>query len=148
MAADGPNTAVDKFFAAYRSADLAALLDVYAEEAIFEDVNQRHRFEGRAQLEGFLGQLLGVHLHMEIEEKRRLVSDNTVTVEIEYVGTLDCAAVGLPGETQDYRMPAVLILEIEDGRILRQTDYIDYRTFTEIQATVQKKIQAAASSGS
>ena len=145
-ASDEPGLAVDKFQDAYRAADLPALLEIYADQAVFEDVNQRHHFEGTDQLQEFLGRLVGAHLHMDIEEKRRIVTGNTAVVEIDYVGTLDCSVLGLPDESLPYRMPAVQIFEVEAGRIVRQTDYIDYRTFTELQAEVQKKLEAAAGS--
>ena len=57
--------AVESFHDAYRSGDAAAMLAAYTEDAVFEDVNQRHRFAGAEQLRAFLGSL--AHLHQEMD---------------------------------------------------------------------------------
>ena len=94
IAGDLPGAAVDRFFGAYRNASLAGMLASYAPNAVFEDVNQRHHFEGTEQLTQLLGQLVAMHQEMDVKEKRRVVDGNTVVVEYEYVGTLDGAVLG------------------------------------------------------
>lgn len=132
---------IDAFMANYATGDAGKMLQSYAEDAVFVDVNQRHRFEGSQALQELLGQLQFMHLDMEIREKRRVVTDNHAALEIVYAGTLNCEALGMKDhDPVSYELPAVILLDIENGRIKRQTDYIDFKTYTELA----EKIRGAA----
>lgn len=130
---------VDRFFEAYRTGHVEPMLRVYAEDAVFEDVAQRHRYAGREELAAFLGQLTAVHLEMDVREKNRLTRDDTVVVEFEYVGVLSGEALSqLTGREgcsdQEYAIPATSWFRIEDGRIASQRDFIDLASLQELQA--------------
>jgi len=139
LAAGGPaGDAVDRFFDAYRSGSMENMLANYSDDAVFEDVNQRHRFEGTQQIAQLLGTLVAVHHEMDLKEKRRIVDGNTVVVEYDYVGTLNGAALGQSvGKTGcpdlDYVLPTTSWYEIKDGKIARQRDFIDLATYQELQ---------------
>lgn len=138
VARETPDDVVDRYLAVYSSADMEALLDLYTADATFIDVSQRHEVRGRQELQQQFQQLAGMHKGMKVEEKRRATSDGLVTVEVVYSGTLDCATLGFPDhEDLHYELPAVLLFEIEDGRIRHQTDYLDFRTLFELQQTMQ-----------
>ncbi len=121
---------VDRFFDAYRSANLEGMLSIYAEDAEFKDVSQRHEVTGRDSLRQQLAPLVTLHKEMDVEIQRQAVTGGLVTVEVIYTGTLDRAALGLE-EDLEYSLPAVLLFEVAGGQIQSQTDYLDFRTFTE-----------------
>jgi ketosteroid isomerase-like protein len=102
-AAPEPEAVVTRFYQAYRAADVDAMLAVYAPAAVFVDVAQRHHIVGEGALREFLTRLAGVHLAMDVEIERRVVTGNTVVVDLAYVGTLSGAALhqatGLEGCT-------------------------------------------------
>lgn len=136
--ANGPEQVVSDFLSAYRAADVEKMIDIYAPGVRFTDVNQRHELNGRAAMRESLGRLAAIHKSMDVEIKRQAVTGDLVTVEVVYSGTLDCAALGQPDrEDLEYSLPAVLLFEVADGHIASQTDYLDYRTFTESFAALQ-----------
>ena len=93
-----------------------------------------------------LTRLTSIHVDMQIEEKRRVVSGDRVVLEIDYKGTLDCAKLGRPDhENVSYSLPAVIVLEMKNGRIQEQTDYIDFRTFTETFSFLKPPHEATSS---
>ena len=94
LASGTPGDAVDRLFAAYRSASVGQMISSYTSDAVFEDVNQRHHFQGTEQLALLLGGLVAMHHEMGLREKRRVVFGDTVVVEYEYVGVLNGEALG------------------------------------------------------
>ena len=132
---------VDRFFDAYRAGDVEAMIGLYTPDAVFEDVNQRHRFEGADQLRAFLTQLVMIHAEIGLSERRRAVMGSQVVVEYEYTGLLDGeklrAVSGDPAcRTTRYALPVTTWFEVKNGRIVGQKDFIDLATFQEIQAQV------------
>ena len=128
----GPTEVIDGFFDAYRAGDVESMLSIYAEDAKFTDVNQRHELTGHTALHGMLGQLTAIHKEMDVTVKRQAATGELVTVEVVYTGTLDSSAIGRPdGPDLEYSLPAVLLFEVEGDHIQSQTDYLDFRTFTE-----------------
>jgi len=140
MAADSrPDQVVDRFFDAYRRGAVEEMLALYAPGALFEDVNQRHRIEGTEQLREFLARIVRMHTTIGLSETRRATTGNTVVVQYAYTGTLSGAALrAITGKETcrdtEFTLPVTSWYEIEDGRIARQTDFIDLATLREIQA--------------
>ena len=138
MAKDSPGQVVDRFLEAYRAGSVEKMLQIYANDAVFDDVAQRHHFVGSEQLQVFLSQLVAVHSKIGLREKRRVVMGNTVVVEYEYTGVLSGAALrqATGQETcqdTDYVLPATSWYEVKKGRIQRQRDFIDLATLEEIR---------------
>ena len=148
LAGDSPGAAVERLFSAYREASLEGMLASYAPDAVFEDVNQRHHFEGTEQLGQLLGQLVAMHHSMDVKEKRRVIDGNTVVVEYDYVGTLNGHVLGQIVGKEDcpdleYSLPTTSWYEVKGGKIVHQRDFVDWATFLELRAQM-----LAAGSGS
>ncbi len=146
LAGTSPGDVVDRFFGAYREASPQTMLSIYAPDAVFEDVNQRHHFEGTEQLGQMLGQLVAMHHSMDVREKRRVVDGDIVVVEYDYVGTLNGAVLGQVVGKEDcpdleYALPVTSWYRIEDGRIAHQRDFVDWATFLELR---QRMLAASA----
>jgi steroid delta-isomerase-like uncharacterized protein len=134
-----PSQVVDLFFDAYRSRNVDGMVNLYSPDAVFTDVGQRHRFEGRDQLRTFLRGLVALHHSMDVEIKRQLVSGDQVVVEYLYTGTLSGEALHQRtgnescSDTQ-YAIPVTSWFDVRDGKIVRQTDFIDLATLAEVRA--------------
>ncbi|MEM7356589.1 MAG: nuclear transport factor 2 family protein [Acidobacteriota bacterium] len=136
--AAGPAKVVDNFLAAYNAGDVEKMTAIYADDVRFTDVSQRHEVTGRDGMRENLRNLTAIHKQMDVDVKRRAVSGDLVTVEVVYSGTLDCAALGRPDkEDLTYSLPAVLLFEVDKDHIRSQTDYLDFRTFSETFGALQ-----------
>ncbi|ANM31487.1 hypothetical protein ABI59_20830 [Acidobacteria bacterium Mor1] len=147
--AGSPDRAVDRLYEAYNARSVEGMLAIYDDEAVFEDVNQRHEVAGSEALHGMLARLAGAHHEMRIEEKRRMVHENLVVVEYDYVGKLNGKVLGAAIGSDscpdlEYVLPATSWYEVASDRIVHQRDFIDYATYIELQ----KKMQAAAAGDS
>lgn len=147
-AAADPGAVVDAYFDAYRAMDVERMLGSYAPDALFVDVAQRHRLEGTDGLRQLLVPLVSVHSAMGIDVRRRVVSGNLVVVDYVYEGTLSGEALRAATGKETcrdtpYRLPVTSWFEVRDGRISRQTDYIDLATFQEIRAQASGAVEGA-----
>ena len=138
LAGENPGTVVDRFFDAYREGSVEKMLALYTTDAVFEDVNQRHRFEGAAQLEAMLTAIVGMHLRMDLVEQRRVATDDTVVVEYEYQGQLNGHALGQQAgrvgcPDLEYILPVTSWYRIDKGKITSQKDFIDWATFLDLR---------------
>ncbi len=138
LAAAGPGLVVDRFQAAYRAGSVQGMLDLYAADATFEDVSQRHHFKGTEQLQAMLTGIVAVHLSLDLEETRRVVDGDTVVVEYAYKGQLNGAVLGASVGKEGcpdltYTLPATSWFKVKKGRIVHQKDFIDWATFLDLR---------------
>lgn len=134
-----PDQVVDRFFDAYRRGAVEEMVALYAPDAVFEDVNQRHRIEGTESLREFLRSIVQMHSAIGLTESRRVTNGNVVVVQYAYTGTLSGAALRARTAKEtcrdtEFTLPVTSWYEIEQGRIARQTDFIDLATLGEIRA--------------
>lgn len=152
LSAADSSEAVERLYDAYRRGDVAAMLATYTEDALFEDVNQRHRFAGAEQLAVFLETLAQTHTTMDIVVDRQMTDGDTVVVEYRYTGTLSGAALSQALGKQgcpdlDYSLPATSWYRISDGKIADQKDFIDLATLQELQAQAAAAASSATDEG-
>ena len=147
-AANNPGILVDRLFVSYSSGDVDGMLAVYADDALFEDIAQRHRVQGSEALRDFLAGIFQIHQSMGIDEKRRVVKGNVVTVEYAYTGVLSGAALSQVTGKEDcqdteYVIPVTSWYEVQDGRVARQTDFIDLASLAEVRERASGATQTA-----
>ena len=133
-----PGQVIDRFYDAYRSGSIEGMLALYAPDAVFEDVNQRHRFAGAEQLRAMLTAIVGLHQVIDLREVRRITEGDIVVVEYEYAGRLSGAALSQATGREgcpdiDYTLPTTSWYRVADGRITHQKDFIDLATYMELQ---------------
>ena len=120
----------DAYFAAYTGRDWDALEPLLADEASFQDATATHVFggvlsEGKpAMMERFRVGYEGI-THMRFETERRLVSGNFAI----YEGALDWGLDLGDGKSVDSVTPMVIVIEVQDGKVVRHRDYVDYAPF-------------------
>ncbi len=137
-AGDDPGQVIDRFYDAYRNGSIEGMLALYAPDAVFEDVNQRHRFTGAEQLRAMLTGIVGLHETIDLREVRRIMEGDMVVVEYEYAGRLSGAALSQATGREgcpdiDYTLPTTSWYRVKGGRIVHQKDFIDLATYMELQ---------------
>ncbi|MDE1467682.1 nuclear transport factor 2 family protein [Aurantiacibacter sp. D1-12] len=133
-AAVGEATApvADAYFAAYTSRDWDAAEALLAEHADFVDPTATLVFgevtsDGRAAImERFRVSYAGI-THMEFVSGSRMVSAETAI----YEGALHWGFDLGDGTLVDAVTPMVIVLTVEDGRVVHHRDYVDYTPFIE-----------------
>ena len=120
----------DAYFAAYTSRDWDALEPLLAEDASFQDPTATHIFggvlsEGRdAMMQRFRIGYAGIS-HMAFVTNRVLHSGETAIYEGALHWGLDLG----DGTLVDSVTPMVIVLTVEDGKVVRHRDYVDYAPF-------------------
>lgn len=133
--------AVNQLLHAYRRSSIEGMLAVYADDAVFEDVNQRHHVVGHDALAAMMQKIFALHRSIGLEEKRRVARGNDVVVEYDYVGTLSGEALShLSGKSGcpdlDYKIATISWYTVRNGKVVEQRDFIDYATYKELQAAL------------
>ena len=125
-----PDQVISRWTEAYNAKDAETLTRLYNKNAVFIDVSRKHEARGIEQVSAMLAQLCQLHTAMKVTEKKRIVAGNKAVLEVEYSGTLPAAVVG---KTEDcrYNLSAVLLFDLENGKIVKQTDYLDYAAYLE-----------------
>lgn len=122
----------DAYFAAYIARDWDALELLLAPEASFQDPTATHVFggvlsEGRdAMMQRFRVGYAGIS-HMEFVTNRRLHSGESAIYEGALHWGLDLG----DGTLADSVTPMVIVLTVDDGKVVRHRDYVDYAPFLD-----------------
>lgn len=124
-----------RYLDAYIARDWDALEPLLADEATFRDPTAKLVFggegaTGKAAMMTMFRQGYSAITDMGFEEDRRIVGG---TVGI-FEGTLTWTALHRGGVPVTARMPFVLILELEDGKVVSHRDYGDYTGYLAARA--------------
>ncbi|WP_109808024.1 nuclear transport factor 2 family protein [Sphingosinithalassobacter portus] len=120
----------DAYFDAYVSRNWDALEILLAEDASFQDPTATHIFGGvlsqgrQAMMQRFRMGYAGIS-HMEFVSNRRLYSGETAI----YEGVLHWGLDLGDGTLVDSATPMVILLTVENGKVVRHRDYVDYAPF-------------------
>ena len=120
------------YIAAYTSRDWDALEPLLAEQASFRDPTATLVFggvesQGRAAImERFRVGYAGI-THMEFTPFRQIVSGDVAVAEGALHWGLDLGE----GKAVDSVTPMVIVLTLQDGKVIEHRDYVDYAPFLE-----------------
>lgn len=102
------------------------------EEAIFEDptslafAGEYWLAEGRSTIVDFFRQANEGVIDGGFDVQSSFTSDEYIVFTLEYWSKFKGELLEIPGMTLSIRIPAVTILQIQDGLITHHTDYADY----------------------
>ena len=135
----------DAYFAAYISLDWDTLETLLAEDASFEDTTATLVFgpvlsEGRTAMMQRYRIGYAAITHMEFVTDSRMVSGPNGV----YQGALHWGLDLGGGLEVDSVTPMVIVLTVEDGKIVRHEDYLDYAPFLRAIAEAQSAAAEAA----
>lgn len=122
----------DAYFAAYTARDWDRLEPLLAPDASFQDPTATHVFggvlsEGRdAMMQRFRVGYAGI-TDMTFAIDRRLISGDIAI----YEGALNWGLDLGDGTLVDSVTPMVIVLTVEDGKVVKHRDYVDYAPFLE-----------------
>jgi steroid delta-isomerase-like uncharacterized protein len=105
---------------AFESLEADKLVSHYADEFLFEDVPGNLRITNRERLESYYRNLFALP-GVKFEVTSMFGCDDRAGMEWIWSGTT-------PGQGMEYRVRGASIIEIQDGRIARETIYYDPRT--------------------
>jgi pimeloyl-ACP methyl ester carboxylesterase len=116
---------------AYRSMDVEAFLSSFSDDIQQLDINRRVLVRGKDAWRELTVRVNGAHRWMERIHHGRLLAGDRLIVEIEWAGRVRGDALPQVGEDRDYRYTGLGILELDGGKVRRQTLYADFATLSE-----------------
>lgn len=122
---------LDRFAAAMDAQDVQALQSLYSPQVDFADINLRTHFTNSQTLLEHFGQFWRAHEAFSFKVLDSVLQDGQAALKVEWTGTI-VGALFPDEKPRDYTIGGVMLLEIEDGKITRQRDYIDLRTYIEL----------------
>lgn len=115
----------------YRAMDVESFLAFFTDDFQQIDVNRRVLIRGRDAWREQTMQINGSHRWMERIHHGRLLVGDRLIVEIEWAGQVPGEALQAAGEDREYRYVGLGVLELDGGRVRRQTLYADFATLSE-----------------
>jgi ketosteroid isomerase-like protein len=131
----------EPYFEAYIRRDWDKFESLLHVHAVWSDPTAQQLFgterpSGKKEVAAHLRRTFAGITHMKAHVKRALFSSNFAVFEAE----LDWSVAVRNGESVEVKgAPFVVVLRIEDGRVIEHTDYADYRSFiSEFHRKVSK----------
>lgn len=125
--------------------DFAALRELIAEEVVFDDPTSTYfggeawHFEGPDELVGFFERSSAGTSSNSFEVVQEFATASYAVLTVVYVSAGDGGVVGAPGVAIELRVPAVTIVEVRDGLVVRHLDHVDYASMMA-QVEAQKRV--------
>jgi hypothetical protein len=111
--------------------DVEAFLSSFSDDIQQLDINRRVLVRGKDAWRELTVRVNGAHRWMERIHHGRLLAGDRLIVEIEWAGRVRGDALPQVGEDRDYRYTGLGILELDGGKVRRQTLYADFATLSE-----------------
>ena len=123
----------------YASKDMDRFVSLFAEDFEQVDVNRRIHVRGRDAWRRQTERVNAAHRDMARIHHGRARAGDWVVVEIEWSGTVRGEALDQPAEDREYHYSGIGLLKINEGRILRQILYADFRTLIDQLGVVEPR---------
>jgi steroid delta-isomerase-like uncharacterized protein len=114
----------------YVEKDVEGFVGLFTDDFTQADVNRRVHVRGKDDWRRQTERINAAHREMGRAHHGRVRVGDWVIAEIEWWGTVDGAALSAPDD-RSYRYSGIGLLEIDDGKIARQTLYADHRSLEE-----------------
>jgi steroid delta-isomerase-like uncharacterized protein len=120
---------VDQWAAAWSSHDVENVLRLFTDDCVYEDVPTATVNAGKDALRDFAEFFLAVAPDLKIELFSRLETDRWAVCEWKMSGTQQGAMPNLPATHKPFSIRGASIVELQEGKIRRCTDYWDMSAF-------------------
>lgn len=120
---------VDAYVAAWNHRDTAAFDTLLARDAIHEDISQRFRGQGAAQIKDFMRAVLKAEPDFNWKVTNLIEDGSTLAVEWTWTSTYTGDAPGGPVVAMRISSRGASVIEVANGKIKRFTDYYDHASF-------------------
>ncbi len=124
---DDPRSVVDQFVNAYRTRDVDRLVNLLADNVVFDDPTFRLHQEGRDAIRKMATGTFAAFNDITIDVHSVVTMGDTVATEQTVAGV-----VTHPERAKrNIKVRGASFFRVRDGQIYRWTDYFDFQTFSE-----------------
>jgi steroid delta-isomerase-like uncharacterized protein len=118
---------VAQFFDAYRAVDVDRLVNLFAEDALFEDPTFRQRHQGHAAIRKTTMDMRASFSDVSIDVHSMVIDGDAVATEETVSGVLTRA----DGTRRTIKVRSASFFRVRSGHIEKLTQYSDVQTFNE-----------------
>ena len=125
----GPRSQVEQvvrqLFEAWSQHDLAMIDAVFAADGVYEDVPPQKTYRGPVEIKGFLTAIWEWAPDIRFKLTSIAVVEERAVAEWIMSGTQTGPIGAIPASGNEFSLRGVSVMEIRDGRIMRNSDYYD-----------------------
>ena len=121
---------VKNLWAAWNSHDWEKASTFYADDCEMEDIPSKI-CHGKRELEAYYKYLLVGYPNLNFEPKRSFGTENQIATEWIMSGTHTGNTARFKATGKRFSIPGVSILEIQNGKVIRETDYWDMHSLLQ-----------------
>ena len=120
-----------KYIAAWLAHDTEAVVSFFVEDCVYEDVALGALNRGKSEVRAFVQATLAAIPDFTIETKSVFATVDRLASEWTMTGTQTGDFPGLPATGKRFSVPVASIMEFQDGKIRRNTDYWNLASFLQ-----------------
>lgn len=120
-----------KYIAAWLARDIEAVVSFFVEDCIYEDVALGALNRGKSEVRTFVQATLTAIPDFKIEAKSVFATVDRLASEWIMTGTQTGDFPGLPATGKSFSVPVASIMEFQNGKIQRNTDYWNLAAFLQ-----------------
>ena len=120
-----------KYIAAWLARDIEAVVSFFVEDCIYEDVALGALNRGKNEVRTFVQATLTAIPDFKIEPKSVFATVDRLASEWIMTGTQTGDFPGLPATGKSFSVPVASIMEFQNGKIRRNTDYWNLASFLQ-----------------
>jgi steroid delta-isomerase-like uncharacterized protein len=125
MASSGVERVLEDWASAWSSRDAVKLLSLFTDDCVYEDVTFGVITHGKKELRAFAEGVFAGVPDFKIELTARFLAGTSGSMEWVMSGTHKGDFPGMPSTGKRFSTRGVTILELQDGKIRRNSDYWD-----------------------
>lgn len=143
MASAEVNRVFDEWAAAWASHDVERVVGLFTDDCMFEDVTFELSVRGREQLRGLVPAVFAAMPDVIFEVTGGIAGGDGAAIEWVMSGTHKGDLPGMPATGKRFSVRGTTILELQDGKIRRESDYWDAVTFMKQVGLTKAEPQVA-----
>ncbi len=119
------------FMEAWTTHDIDRLTSLFAEDCLYEEISSGRKYVNKKGIAGYAnGSIAGIP-DTKFETVSIIANENMAMVEWIWKGTntVGWPSMGLPPTDKYFELRGVSVMEIENGHIIRNSDYWDEKSF-------------------
>ncbi len=124
-------THYQKYIAAWLAHDTEAVVSFFAEDCVYEDVALGALNRGKSEVRAFVQATLAAIPDFTIQPKSVFATVDRLASEWTMTGTQTGDFPGLPATGKSFSVPVASIMEFQNGKIHRNTDYWNLASFLQ-----------------
>ena len=125
---------LDQWATAWSSNDSERLLPLFTDNIVYEDVTFGAVNQGKTALRDFATATFGAFADLKFELKSRMVAADGKSGAMEWVwrGRQTKDFPGLPATNKPFEIRGATVVQFNDGKISRNSDYWDLATYKKL----------------